>query len=249
MRTLLPLLMLATIGCMPVIPESGGPGDPDPDPDPDPLRTCDAIVADLQEEAERIQSCTRDDECGQILEGTSCGCTREWVARTDADASTFWDYVEEGTERACELPFDSPCDCPPSPGPTCLDGVCGWAPDEVRPPENFSDCSAADGAATWIDDVRVRDDQLVVDVSYSGGCAEHDFIICWPDQSFAESAPPQARLEVLHLTPGDPCDAVPSETVRFDLGPMRDAYREAFGGRGGEMLLRLDDEVEPYRFR
>jgi len=61
-----------------------------------------------------------------VLKGTSCGCTRDWVARLDADPSEFYALVELAGQLECELPFISTCDCPAAEGFRCLDGICAW---------------------------------------------------------------------------------------------------------------------------
>ena len=80
----------------------------------------------FQAEVAAIRGCSDDAECGQVLEGTSCGCTRNWVARLDADTTDFWDLVDLAGELRCELPFVSTCDCPAADGYACVDGVCAW---------------------------------------------------------------------------------------------------------------------------
>jgi hypothetical protein len=88
---------------------------------------CDAIVEAFESEAASIRSCTADTECGQVLAGTSCGCTRNWVARHDADTSDFEAIMAEAHEAGCMLPGTiSTCDCPPADGFVCDAGVCGW---------------------------------------------------------------------------------------------------------------------------
>jgi hypothetical protein len=67
-----------------------------------------------------------DAECGQVLKGTSCGCTRDWVARLDADTAEFWALVDTANELGCELPFISTCDCPATDGYACSGGICTW---------------------------------------------------------------------------------------------------------------------------
>ncbi len=73
-----------------------------------------------------IRGCTEDAECGQVLMGTSCGCTRDWVARLDANTEAFYELVDLAGELECELPFISTCDCPATEGYRCTDGICGW---------------------------------------------------------------------------------------------------------------------------
>ncbi|MGH1345856.1 MAG: hypothetical protein ACRBN8_30105 [Nannocystales bacterium] len=87
---------------------------------------CEALVTAYQEETAAIRSCEDDAECGQVLTGTSCGCTRNWVARTDADID-LWDSLrDDALDASCDIGGISTCDCPPADGFVCNEGVCGW---------------------------------------------------------------------------------------------------------------------------
>lgn len=89
--------------------------------------SCEDLGAQYAAEVEAIRGCTEASECGQVLEGTSCGCTRNWVARNDADLTRFDELVEAGTELACEwAAWGSTCDCPEVDGYACVDNVCTW---------------------------------------------------------------------------------------------------------------------------
>ena len=89
---------------------------------------CDALVAAFQAETAEIRACEVDADCGQVLTGTSCGCTRNWVARADADID-LWDTLrDDALDAGCSLPgMISTCDCPPANGFVCNDGICGWS--------------------------------------------------------------------------------------------------------------------------
>lgn len=117
MRWILATLMLA--GC-PL-------GDDKDDTNPDsPARTCADVQSDFAAEAESIRSCTDAVECGQELTGTSCGCTRNWVARTDADTTAFYALIDEAQSMECDLGLGSTCDCPDTGGFDCVDNTCTW---------------------------------------------------------------------------------------------------------------------------
>lgn len=88
-------------------------------------RPCDEIESDYAAELAAVQSCAADEECGQVLVGTSCGCTRDLVARLDADTTALYALIDEG--QACALPLTSVCDCPSAKGYVCADGVCAWS--------------------------------------------------------------------------------------------------------------------------
>jgi hypothetical protein len=215
---------------------------------PDPIRheTCDTLVADFVQGTREIRSCTDDDECGQVLTGTSCGCTNDWVARNDADPERLYGLIARGADLECELGLVSDCSCPPADGFACVDQVCQWrAPAPAY--DHLDACSASEGVDTRIEGIAISGGALTVTASYSGGCADHAFTVCWPDQSFMESWPVQVRLELLHQTPGDPCEAWITDRVTVDLAPLAAAYREAYGSRG-RILVNVGDHQAVYGF-
>lgn len=87
--------------------------------------TCDLVIDAFRRETRSIRSCEADAECGQVLTGTSCGCTRNWVARLDADLTTWSALFEEALANQCDL-GGSTCDCPVADGFACVDQVCTW---------------------------------------------------------------------------------------------------------------------------
>jgi hypothetical protein len=96
----------------------GGTGGGDP-------AACKEYQAELAAELSLIQSCTADDECGTELKGLSCGCTRNLIARLDADTTHFYELLEKGKMLDCGI-LGSTCDCPEADGFVCTNGVCGW---------------------------------------------------------------------------------------------------------------------------
>jgi hypothetical protein len=84
------------------------------------------VPAFLAETAE-IRSCQTAADCGQVLAGTSCGCTRNWVARLDANLSEWSALRTLANENECSIPGSiSTCDCPVADGFRCNAGTCGW---------------------------------------------------------------------------------------------------------------------------
>lgn len=90
------------------------------------ITTCAELDAELAKERQAIMSCTADAECGQDLKGTSCGCTRNLVARLDADTTRFYELLQRGQELECDPGLVSTCDCPNANGFVCKSGTCGW---------------------------------------------------------------------------------------------------------------------------
>jgi hypothetical protein len=93
--------------------------------------TCDAVEAERQEELAKVQRCSTAAECGQPISGSSCGCTRDLVARKDADLDRYLDLQE----RAAELcgAGGSTCDCPEADGFDCVNQRCAWNHTTTEP--------------------------------------------------------------------------------------------------------------------
>ena len=106
--------------CDPTTPTGGGDTEPEPT-----LETCDEVDTALGDESARIRSCTTAEECGQVLTGTSCGCTRDLVARNDADTTEFYELMALQVELECGGMI-STCDCPPAIGYDCVSNSCTW---------------------------------------------------------------------------------------------------------------------------
>ena len=87
--------------------------------------SCSELQAQYEAERASIQSCTEDAECGQVLTGTSCGCTRNLVARNDADTTGFYNLQGQLGAMSCDLGGGT-CDCPEADGFKCEDSVCTW---------------------------------------------------------------------------------------------------------------------------
>jgi hypothetical protein len=178
--------------------------------------------------------------CGECNPSTSCMCSGgSWQCyATDAC------FIESCAGRACE----SDTDCEGGGRPTsCVEGTCAYA----GPGDGFSagpvvsittDCGEYDGDSYSLGELSIGSDgtELIVPVSYGGGCAEHFFRVCW-DGSFMESFPVQTRLVLQHEGNDDPCDAVLSSELRIPLDPVRDAWLESYGPGAGSVIVRLDE--------
>lgn len=86
-------------------------------------------------------------------------------------------------------------------------------------------------------------DTLGLQLQYGGGCEDHEFYLV-AAASFMESAPVQARVRLFHDDNGDRCEALVTETVRFNLEPLKEQYEDMYGRASGVMLLNLDLERE-----
>lgn len=71
-------------------------------------------------------SCSVDSDCGLVLPNTSCGCTRDLVARTDANPKRFEELQGVTVDGERCVSFGSACDCPTTYGFACEAGRCTW---------------------------------------------------------------------------------------------------------------------------
>ncbi|MDC0716029.1 DUF4215 domain-containing protein [Nannocystis bainbridge] len=88
-------------------------------------------------------------------------------------------------------------------------------------------------------DAAIVGDALKVEIQYGGGCAEHDFALCW-DGLFAESEPVQVGLEISHDANGDLCDAAPTVSLEFSLADLKASYQAGYQTQSGQISIGLD---------
>lgn len=86
----------------------------------------------------------------------------------------------------------------------------------------------------------VEDDSLVVHVTYSGGCAEHQFVLQTNGPQL-RSLPPKQPIDLFHIANGDACRASIEKTLSFDLRPYRMSP-------DGITVLLFNDTTLMYRY-
>ena len=91
----------------------------------------------------------------------------------------------------------------------------------------------------------VDGDVLATEVSYAGGCRNHEFFLR-AARSFQEVSD-SVRLEVavIHNANEDPCEAFLTERLRFDLHPIKRLYQRTYRQDTGTVYLRLDGHSGP----
>ena len=86
----------------------------------------------------------------------------------------------------------------------------------------------------------ITGDRLTINVSYSGGCATHQFTLVASD-SFLESFPVQLRITLAHNAHNDLCRAWLTEDYHFDLTSIKTLYQQGYQQEAGTIILRLKD--------
>ena len=66
----------------------------------------------------------------------------------------------------------------------------------------------------------IEGDTLVSIVQYGGGCGKHDFELL-AHGPLMKSLPPKQPLKWVHRSPGDPCRALVTDTIKADLKTHR----------------------------
>jgi hypothetical protein len=90
-----------------------------------------------------------------------------------------------------------------------------------------------------IRDARVVAGILEVDVTFGGGCGQHD-LDAVAYTTWMESDPVEVGVAVTHDPHGDSCEAAVQRTLLFDLEPLKDAYTDAYGTGNADLVLRVE---------
>lgn len=92
--------------------------------------------------------------------------------------------------------------------------------------------------------VNVESDVLVCVVRYAGGCAAHRFDSSWWS-GFRESYPVQADVGLVRDAGGETCTDLITETLRFDLVPLKEAYRAGYQTTHGKIGIGVRSFQKP----
>ena len=94
-------------------------------------------------------------------------------------------------------------------------------------------------------DAKIINNQLHLNVSYSGGCEKHNFKITG-DASISKSLPPIRSVELFHFGNGDACKKLITEELIIDVSEL--AYKQE---EGSEIYLSLNgwDQKISYVFK
>lgn len=174
----------------------------------------------------------------------SCGCGMDGqvsCTATVCDGCTFGStQFQPGDSVVCPDGCNH-CGCDMN-GWNMTDAACAPLP-------TITQCDATEPSGGEVDVLYLHGNALAVNITYSGGCEEHTFKLCW-DGAFLESNPVQARLKVVDTSPvADPCEALPTESRVFDLSPLQDSFRSNYPMAEGVIILGFGDgESTTYQF-
>jgi len=81
-------------------------------------------------------------------------------------------------------------------------------------------------------------DTLNIEVSYGGGCKEHEFcLVAW--NYFLESQPVRAYLFLSHNSNDDYCKANITSKLSIDMTPLKQDFFNQYGIRSDSIIVRI----------
>jgi hypothetical protein len=98
-----------------------------------------------------------------------------------------------------------------------------------------------------LNDIKIMGDSIVINVSYSGGCRDHEFNLIAKNY-FGDTNLPKTELVLSHNSNMDPCEAYPTEEYIFVLSPLKYEFYRMFGKKTGSIRLILDEREIVYSF-
>ncbi len=121
------------------------------------------------------------------------------------------------------------------------------SPDDVPPDTvKMGTVVIADTVEEWgideytLNSATITDDTLILNVSYGGGCENHQFTLVTTGV-FLESFPVQLSVSLAHNANRDPCEAWLTDNYHFDLSAIKNLYQAAYQQKAGTIILLFKD--------
>ena len=86
-------------------------------------------------------------------------------------------------------------------------------------------------------DIKIIRNIIYMNVSYGGGCEEHEFALI--ATSFMESYPVQINVLLSHEDNDDPCDMWITEELVYDLIPLKIAWQQSYNEKSGIIVMNI----------
>lgn len=92
-----------------------------------------------------------------------------------------------------------------------------------------------------INKLSIEGDILTINISYSGGCKDHEFNL-YGNEALMKSMPPKKSLFLEHLNNNDECEGWITQILKFDLTPIKEFHYQQ-----KEITLLIDDKSVSYK--
>ena len=89
-----------------------------------------------------------------------------------------------------------------------------------------------------INNIWLIKDFLKFNISYGGGCEDHEFKLI--ATSFMESYPVQVNIILSHEDNDDPCDMWITETYIFNLSPLKKSWQKSYNENSGIIIMNIE---------
>ena len=147
------------------------------------------------------------------------------------------DEILDGTDPNVDV--DDPVSVTPDeipPDDTKLVGEVVILADTDNAADEWTDDPFAFNSPYTVNSATITDDTLTINVSYGGGCADHQFVLL-AEPAFMESDPVGLGISIVHNANEDPCERWVTESYHFDLTPIKTMYQQAYPQGAGPVVL------------
>jgi hypothetical protein len=90
-----------------------------------------------------------------------------------------------------------------------------------------------------INDAKIIQNKLILNISYGGGCQNHEFLLIGTGE-YAESYPVQTQILLSHNSNNDTCLAFFTRLITFDLTPLKQHYQNVYNEGSATIVLHID---------
>jgi hypothetical protein len=92
-------------------------------------------------------------------------------------------------------------------------------------------------------------DILTISVFYTGGCKKHDFALGTVPGFVSTNSTQHMNLVLAHRNNGDACKKIVTESLHFDISPLKEKHQEIQGQKSSRMILHLMNAALEYEFK
>lgn len=93
-----------------------------------------------------------------------------------------------------------------------------------------------------ISSVQINGNDMIIEVTYSGGCGEHSFQVIG-SSTIAKSLPPVRSIQLVHNANKDECEKMIIQKIKVDISEL--AYKKE---AGSEIYLTLEGWKEKLKY-
>ena len=90
--------------------------------------------------------------------------------------------------------------------------------------------------AVYINEINIKSDKLTVNISYGGGCKDHNFSLIGSNE-YLESYPVRTSLLLSHQSNNDTCTAFFTQMLVFNLRTLKNNFQEMYPEYKGVLQL------------